>query len=307
MKKRIALLALALTLCSAFAAFPVSAHEAEAITETETVITESVRNEEKVIHLYERDLNRWFSLRQYVGETRKTMEFTTDSPAASIERNSIRIDKSILDQELYGETPEVIVECMLGAYKDLPEKKMTLRFICERNRSARTDIDSRCDTDETEDDGFRPFYGGKRTDCGTRFDPDQMQNTSEKINKASLFAMSGKTSFTAVSGVTVSPAIISSSIIAPSGPIFNEKISSDPVLSDRYNTDSDKIMALRVPAFCSVSRTINVDLGNENVTPLLGSNTIDMIGGSTTVGSGSRLYVYNISSDNAYEVLAKSS
>ena len=290
MKKRIALLALALTLCSAFAAFDVSAHEAEAITETETVITESVKTEEKVIYLEERDLNKRLDLRRYVDGARRTMEFTTDSPVASIERNSIRIDKSILDEELYGDTPEVIVECMLGAYKDLPEKKMTLRFICEGYYSAGTDTD-RYDSSGDTDDSCHIVT----------------RDEGSYISKATLNSMASKEiSIVGVSGITVKTTI-SSSISTQSIPELCTKINADPNLSGRYNTDSDKIPALRVPAFSSVSRTINVDLGNENVTDLLGSNTIDMIGGSTTVGSGSRLYVYNISSDNAYEVLAKSS
>ena len=291
MKKRIALLALALTLCSAFAAFPVSAHEAEAITETETVMTESVKTEEKVIHLYERDLNRWFSLRQYVGETRKTMEFTTDSPVASIERNSIRIDKSILDQELYGDTPEVIVECMLGAYKDLPEKKMTLRFICEGYYPSGTDTDRYDSSGDTDDSCL----------IVTR-------DEGSYISKATLNSMASKEIFVVgVSGITVKTTVSNSSISTQNTPELCTKINADPTLSGRYNTDSDKIMAVKAPAFSSEPRRISIDFGNENVTNLLGSNTIDMIGGSTTVGSGSRLYVYNISSDNAYEVLAKSS
>ena len=291
MKKRIALLALALTLCSAFAAFPVSAHEAEAITETETVITESVKTEEKVIYLEERDLNKRLDLRRYVDGARRTMEFTTDSPVASIERNSIRIDKSILDQELYGDTPEVIVECMLGAYRGLPEKKMTLRFICEGYYSAGAD------TDRYESSGD--------TDDSCHIVP---RDEGSYISKATLNSMASKEiSIAGVSGITVKTTMSNSSISTQNTPGLCTKINADPNLSDRYNTDSDNLMTLNLPFLNSVSRTISVDLGNDNVTPLLGSNTIDMIAGSTTVGSGSRLYVYNISSDNAYEVLAKSS
>ena len=286
MKKKIAVLALALTLCSAFAAFPVSALE----TENGTAATESVRTEEKAIYLSEAHLNKWLSLRGYVGETRKTMEFTTDSTFASIECNSIRIDKSITDRELYGDISEVIVECKLGTYKDLPEKRITLRFICEGNRSARTDIDSCNDTDVT-DEGC----------CNAESEP----NSSEMIDRSTLTEMSGKLFLISGSGVTVGTTIVSDNITAPSGSVHTGKNSADPVLSDRYNVDSKDIIAVRVPALSSEPRSFSLNLGNENVTPLLGGNPLNR--GSLTIAPGSKFCIYNSNSDNAYDVPAKSS
>lgn len=303
MKKKITVLALALTLCGAFAAFPVSAHEAEIITETGTVMTEPIKTEEKVIHLSERELDKKLNLRQYIDGVRGDMAFTTVSTVAHIDCYTIRIDKIILDWEMYADIPgnEVIVECKIGTYRGMPERRVTLRFICERDYSSRTDVDSWGDTDETEDDGLRPLSGGNRTDLGACFNPDKMLNTSGKINKSSLFEMSNKTSFTAVSGVTISPAIISSNITAPSGLIYNERISSDSVLSHRYNTEETNPMTLKVPSFSSTPKTIRLHLENENVTSLISSNYCEKISGGTV----NHIYAYNI--NNSFESLAKGS
>ncbi len=309
MKKRIALLALALTLCGSFAAFPVSAHAAESETQSKIITSEvnentsAVKTEEKTVYFNHQHLNKWFYLHQYLDNARGTMEFTTDSVVADIDRNRIRIDRSILDHEMYADIPnnEVIVYCRIGAYRDIPERRVTLRFICERDYSAGTDMYSWGDTDKAEDNGFRPYFGEKHKDSGDRFDPDQMLNTSEKINKSSLIEMSDKTTCTAVSGVTVGSAIISSNITVPSGSMYGGKISADPILSGRYNVDSNEIMTVSLPFPNSVSRTINIDLGNKNVTSVLGSNLCENI----CSGTEKRIYTYNI--NNSIDLLAKGS
>jgi hypothetical protein len=310
MKKRIALLALALTLCGSFAAFPVSAHAAEIEIQNQTLTSETALTEETAVKsemytfpLNEYHLNKWLPLYQYVNGRQSTMEFTTDSVVAEINRNRIRIDRNILNYEMYDEIPnnEVIVYCKIGAYRDIPERRVTLRFICERDYSAGTDMYSWGDTDKAEDNGFRPYFGEKHKDSGDRFDPDQMLNTSEKINKSSLIEMSDKTTCTAVSGVTVGSAIISSNITVPSGSMYGGKISADPILSGRYNVDSNEIMTVSLPFPNSVSRTINIDLGNKNVTSVLGSNLCENI----SSGTENRIYAYNI--NNSIDLLAKGS
>ena len=260
MKKKIALLALALTLCGAFAAFPVSALEAGANTETGTVMTESVKTEEKVIYLSESNLNVWFSLRQYVDRVQKTMEFTTDSTFASIRYHSIRIDKSILDQEQYNDIPEVIVECKLGAYNGLPEKRMTLRFIFMRCTSAGTDTD-RNDISEEIDDRSNIVSRDK----GRYF----------SISSLNELKISKNVSFVGVSGVEVGTTVSNSSIATPITPVENRRIYPEPTLSNRYNNEPDMSMAVRLPFLNSEPRKISVDLGNENVTNLIGGNTLN--------------------------------
>ena len=61
MKKRIALLALVLTLCGSFAAFPVSAHAAEIEIQNQTLTSEAALTEETAVksEMYTFPLNEY--------------------------------------------------------------------------------------------------------------------------------------------------------------------------------------------------------------------------------------------------------
>ena len=185
MKKRIALLALALTLCGTFAAFPVSAHEAETGTESESAVTESIRSEGT----------------------------GTDC----------LLSKSLLDR------PNKVNADLAGRGRTLAN----------------------------------------------------------------------------VSGVNVLTTIQKSNISAPNALYWSREESAAPVLCDRYHTEEMKPMTLKVPAFSAEPRTFVIDLGNENVTSLLGSNFLSR--SSLTVAPGSTFCVFNSISDNGFDTIATGS
>ena len=78
-------------------------------------------------------------------------------------------------------------------------------------------------------------------------------------------------------------------------------IQNDPMLSDRYNSDSGKLFVVSGSLWGSGAgdRDIKISTGNDRVNSLIGNNLTEKISG----GNGQRLYVYPISS-GGYESLA---
>ena len=280
MKKIRTLLALALTLCGTIAVFPVNAHAEEVDTQTVTAnsvekMANPARIRQDVIRLDEYDIRGGVRLYDHLLDAKGRITFSTDSQFAQVRGSTLKIDRSILDYESFSDASnEIIVKCMVPAYKYYDEKELTLRFVVEKS-APKSDYFG----DIVDDDG--PESG-----------------TIINIHKPSLTELSGMKSNTilinAANGISVEPVLAEPRIV---------NIPADNVLSARYgNTDEYRITRIETQFLNTDARKISINCENTNVINLLGNNICNSITGSSV----SRIYVYPIN-EKGYEALAKGS
>ena len=280
MKKLRTLLALALTLCGTIAVFPVNAHAEEVDTQTVTAnsvekMANPTRIRQDVIRLDDYDIRSGIRLYDHLLDAKGRITFSTDSQFAQIHGSTLKIDRSILDYESFSDASnEVIVKCMVPAYKYYDEKELTLRFVVEKS-APKSDYFG----DIVDDDG--PESG-----------------TIINIHKPYLTELSGMKSNTilinAANGISVEPVLAEPRIV---------NIPADNVLSARYgSTDEYRITRIETPFLNTEARKISINCENTNVINLLGNNICNSITGSSV----SRIYVYPIN-EKGYEALAKGS
>ena len=139
MKKLRSLLALALTLCGTIAVFPVNAHAEEIDTQTVTAnsvekMANPARIRQDVIRLDEHDIRSGIRLNDHLLDAKGRITFSTDSQFAQVHGSTLKIDRSILDYESFSDgSNEIIVKCIVSAYKYYDEKELTLRFVVEKS------------------------------------------------------------------------------------------------------------------------------------------------------------------------------
>ena len=282
MKKRIALLALALTLCSAFAVFPVSAHAEE--TGTQTVSANSVDKRDNpacvrqdVIRLDQYEIRGSIRLYDHLENVKGRVEFSTDSDFAQVYGSTLKIDRSILDYESYADgSNEIIVKCMVPANKYYDEKELTLRFVVVK-----------CDPKDN--------YADDMIDDECCLMDSEEKITIQKPDISALSLSEGKgIRIIAANGISVDPVLAAPRTVS---------FSADKVLSDRYgNTNEYSIMRIEKPFLNTKAGKIGISCENTSVIDLLGDNFCDRITGRTV----RRTYVYPIN-EKGYEALAKGS
>ena len=280
MKKLRTLLALALTLCGTIAVFPVNAHAEEIDTQTVTAnsvekMANPARIRQDVIRLDEHDIRSGIRLNDHLLDAKGRITFSTDSQFAQVHGSTLKIDRSIHDYESFSDgSNEIIVKCIVSAYKYYDEKELTLRFVVEKS-APKSDYVG----DIVDDDG--PESG-----------------TIINIHKPSLTELSGTGSkairFSGTNGISVEPVLTEPRTIS---------LSADNVLSARYgSTDEYRITRIETPFLNTEARKISIYCENTNVINLLGNNICNSITGSSV----SRIYVYPIN-EKGYEALAKGS
>ena len=284
MKKLRTLLALALTLCGTIAVFPVNAHAEEVDTQTVTAnsvekMANPARIRQDVIRLDEHDIRSGIRLNDHLLDAKGRITFSTDSQFAQVHGSTLKIDRSILDYESFSDgSNEIIVKCIVSAYKYYDEKELTLRFVVEKS-APKSDYFGDIVDDE---DGAE----GSLIESGTIIN----------VHKPSLAELSGMKSNTvlinAANGISVEPVLAEPRIV---------NIPADNALLARYgSTDKYSITRIETPFLNTEAGKISINCENTNVINLLGNNICDSIIGSSV----SRIYVYPIN-EKGYEALAK--
>lgn len=150
---------------------------------------------------------------------------------------------------------------------------------------------SKADVDVTED-GYREYADNAALKNGA------------VVTAAELKEMVGKGNykFAGISGVDVlSP--VSQATVNEGRATYSVTLGTDTALDSRYNAEgTGKVLKLSIPFFKNENRKVNIDVDNQKVIDLLGTDLADKI----VNGSLKRLYVYPINA-SGYETLAKAS
>lgn len=150
---------------------------------------------------------------------------------------------------------------------------------------------SKADVEVTED-GYRSYA-----------DDTKLRNGAV-ITVAELKEMVGKGNykFTGISGVNLLSSV-SQATVNEGRAVYSVTLGTDTALEARYNAEgTGKVLKLSVPFFKNENRKVNIDVDDQKVIDLLGTDIADKI----VNGSVKRLYVYPINA-SGYETLANAS